>query len=201
MLFRDYLLLVLVILCYSLLFLLGACGNLLLLVIIVSKRLYREEINTCILNMAITGCLQVIKDRSCFITYIYFYIIKKSYILLIFFSYFLCLVSCVLLFSVVSYRHQEAHLLQGPGDHADDLPPRVADALQLLCLCNSPTQRARGGASPRCNWGNATSEPIGVDWRPEASTGASGDETVLDPVSLSHIARLGPADPAGPGDV
>ena len=60
LLFRDYLLLSLVILCYSLLFLLGACGNLLLLVIIVSKRLYREEINTCVLNMAITGCLQVI---------------------------------------------------------------------------------------------------------------------------------------------
>ena len=101
-----------------------------------------------------------------------------------------------------SCRHPEVRLLQGPGGHAEDLLPLRKPAVFLfLCLCDNPTRRARGGACPRNHWRETASGPTEVGLCPWVSTGASGCVAVLASVGLPCAARLGPIDPAGPGDV
>lgn len=58
--FRNQYLLIVVIFLYSLLIILGLLGNLLLLIMLVRKRLYRDPIQCCVLSVVIACLLQLL---------------------------------------------------------------------------------------------------------------------------------------------
>jgi hypothetical protein len=61
---RNQFLLIVVITLYSILILLGLLGNLLLLIMLLRKRLYRDPIQCCVLSV-VTACLiQVVRQLS-----------------------------------------------------------------------------------------------------------------------------------------
>ena len=59
MIIRSHYLLVFVIFLYSILIILGLLGNLLLLIMLVRKRLYRDPIQCCVLSVVIACLIQV----------------------------------------------------------------------------------------------------------------------------------------------
>merc|ERR1712025_272899 len=58
--FRNHYLLVFVIFLYSILIILGLLGNLLLLIMLVRKRLYRDPIQCCVLSVVIACLIQLL---------------------------------------------------------------------------------------------------------------------------------------------